>query len=80
MWRIASPVERAKLQSLLEKYGVYAWCAGHIHGWRHAVVEGVNHFTCGTMVPGALDYGTGKGYLLFTFVHDSLSWQRVVFE
>lgn len=80
MWRLASPVERVKLQSLLVKYGVYAWCAGHIHAWRHAVVDGVNHFTCGTMAPGAPDYGTGKGYLLFTFAHDSLSWQRVVFE
>jgi len=80
MWRLASPVERAKLQSLLGKYDVYAWCAGHIHGWRHAVVEGVNHFTCGTMASGELDYGSGKGYLLFTFAHDSLLWQQVVFE
>jgi hypothetical protein len=80
MWRLASPAERVKLQGLLGKYGVYAWCAGHIHGWRHTVVDGVNHFICGTMAPGAPDYGSGKGYLLFTFAHDSLSWQRVVFE
>jgi 3',5'-cyclic AMP phosphodiesterase CpdA len=80
MWRLASPAERVKLQSLLEKYGVYAWCAAHIHGWRHMEVEGVNHFIVGTMAPGGLDYGSGKGYLLFTFAHDSLSWQQVMFE
>lgn len=79
-WRTASTGERYKLQHLLQKYGVHSLVSGHIHAWRHTVVEGVNHFICGTMAPGRLDYGSGKGYLLFTFAHDSLSWQRVVFD
>jgi 3',5'-cyclic AMP phosphodiesterase CpdA len=80
MWRMASTAERMKLQHLLQKYGVHSLVSGHIHGWRHMEVEGVNHFIVGTMAPGGLDYGTGKGYLLFTFAHDSLSWQQVMFE
>jgi 3',5'-cyclic AMP phosphodiesterase CpdA len=80
MWRVASTVERTKLQHLLQKYRAYALVSGHIHGWRHAVVSGVNHFIVGTMPPGGLDYGGEKGYLLFTFAHDSLSWERVRFE
>jgi hypothetical protein len=76
MWRLASDAERVKVQSLLGQNDVYAWCAGHIHGWRHAQVDSVNHFTCGAMAPGTLDYGN-PGYLLFTFAHDSLSWQFV---
>ena len=76
MWRMASAAERAKLQSLLEKYAVYAWCAGHIHGLRHTQVGAVHHLTCGAMAPGVLDYGN-PGYLLFTFAHDSLSWKFV---
>jgi 3',5'-cyclic AMP phosphodiesterase CpdA len=75
MWRLASDAERAKVQSLLDKYGAYAWCAGHIHGWRHMQVDSVNHFTCGAMAQ-QLDYGE-PGYLLFTFAHDALSWQFV---
>jgi 3',5'-cyclic AMP phosphodiesterase CpdA len=74
MWRLASDAERVKVQSLLERYGAYAWCAGHIHGLRHTQVDSVHHFTCGAMAPGVLDYGN-PGYLLFTFAHDSLSWQ-----
>jgi predicted phosphodiesterase len=73
MWRLASDAERAKVQSLLERYGAYAWCAGHIHGLRHTQVDSVHHFTCGAMAPGKLDYGD-PGYLLFTFAQDSLSW------
>ena len=78
MWRLSSPVERAKVQSLLEKYGAYAWCAGHIHGLRHTQVGTVHHLTCGAMAPDkvGLDYGN-PGFLLFTFAHDSLSWQFV---
>ncbi|MBN2465915.1 metallophosphoesterase [candidate division WOR-3 bacterium] len=76
MWRLASGAERVKVQSLLERYGAYAWCAGHIHGWRHMQVGSVNHFTCGSMAPGTLDYGN-PGYLLFRFAHGSLSWQFV---
>ena len=79
MWRLASDAERAKVQSLLDKYGAYAWCAGHIHGLREAQVGSVRYLTCGAMAPGTLDYGN-PGYLLFTFAHDSLSWQQVVFE
>ena len=76
MWRLASDAERVKVQSLLEKYGAYAWCAGHIHGLRHTQVGAVHHLTCGAMAPGNLDYGN-PGYLLFTFANDSLSWQFV---
>jgi hypothetical protein len=76
MWRLASGAERVKIQSLLEKYGAYAWCAGHIHGLRHTQVDSVHYLTCGAMAPGNLDYGN-PGYLLFTFAHDSLSWQFV---
>jgi hypothetical protein len=76
MWRLASDAERVKVQSMLERYGAFAWCAGHIHGWRQTQVGTVNHFTCGAMAPGVLDYGN-RGYLLFTFAHDSLSWRFV---
>ena len=76
MWRLASDAERVKVQSLLERYGVFAWCAGHIHGLRHTQVGAVHHLTCGAMAPGNLDYGN-PGYLLFTFANDSLSWQFV---
>lgn len=76
MWRLASDAERVKVQSLLERYGVYAWCAGHIHGLREMQVGSVRHLTCGAMAPGELDYGN-PGYLLFTFAHDSLSWEFV---
>jgi hypothetical protein len=79
MWRLASDAERAKVQSLLERYGAYAWCAGHIHGLRHIQVDSVHHFTCGAMAPGKLDYGN-PGYLLFTFAHDSLSWEFIEIE
>jgi len=75
-WRLASDAERAKVQSLLAKYGAYAWCAGHTHGLRHLKVSSVQHFTCGAMAPGKLDYGN-PGYLLFTFAHDSLAWEFV---
>jgi predicted phosphodiesterase len=76
MWRLASDAERVKVQSLLEKYGVYAWCAGHIHGLRHTQVGAVHHLICGAMAPGNLDYGN-PGYLLFTVANDSLSWEFV---
>jgi predicted phosphodiesterase len=76
MWRLASDAERVKVQSLLEKYGAYAWCAGHIHGLRHTQVGAVHHLTCGAMAPGNLDYGN-PGYLLFTFANDTLSWEFV---
>jgi hypothetical protein len=76
MWRLASSTERAKVQSMLGSHGVYAWCAGHIHGLRHVEVGGVNYLTCGAMAPGVLDYGN-PGYLLFTWVRGELSWRFV---
>ena len=76
MWRLASDAERVKVQSLLGKYGVRYWCAGHIHGLRNIRVDSVEHITCGAMAPGTLDYGN-PGYLLFTFAHDALSWQFI---
>ena len=76
MWRLASDAERVKVQSLLGRYDAFAWCAGHIHGWRHMQVDSVHHFTCGAMAPGKLDYGS-PGFLLFTSVHGSLSWQFI---
>ncbi len=75
MWRLASDAERAKVQSLLEKYDAHYWCAGHIHGLRHTQVDAVHHLTCGAMAQ-SLDYGN-PGYLLFTFARDSLSWQFI---
>ena len=75
MWRLASPAERTKVQSLLQRHGAFAWCAGHIHGLRHTQVGTVRHLTCGAMAP-ELDYGD-PGYLLFTFAGDSLSWEFV---
>ena len=76
MWRLASDAERVKVQSLLERHEVYAWCAGHVHGLRDAQVGAVYHLTCGAMAPGRLDYGN-RGYLLFTFADDSLTWEFV---
>jgi hypothetical protein len=73
--RLASPAERAKVQSLLQRFGVFAWCAGHIHGLRHIQVGTVYHLTCGAMASD-LDYGD-PGYLLLTFADDSLSWEFV---
>jgi 3',5'-cyclic AMP phosphodiesterase CpdA len=76
--RLASGPERTKLQHLLQRHRVWAYAAGHIHGWRSIEVEGVRHFITGTMQAdeGRLDFGR-LGYLLVTFTHDSLSWQRV---
>jgi predicted phosphodiesterase len=78
VYRMASGPERARLQHLLQKYGVFAIASGHIHGWRDTEVEGVRHFITGTMQASedGLDFGN-LGYMLVTFAHDSLSWQRV---
>jgi len=78
MWRLASAEERYKLMSLLSEYGVHSFVAGHIHGWRHTVINGVNHFIC-AMPAAGMDYGK-PNYLLFTWAHDSLSWRHVEFE
>jgi 3',5'-cyclic AMP phosphodiesterase CpdA len=80
IWRLASTAERHRLESMLRAGGARGYVSGHIHGWRHVDVAGVNHFTVGTMPPTEeeLDYGR-LGYLLFTFAHDSLSWERIEF-
>ena len=78
MGRMASTAERNKLQYLLKHYGAYALVSGHIHAWRYTEVDGVLHFIVGTMSI-QLDYGK-NGYLLFTVVGDSVSWERVEFQ
>jgi len=77
-FRLASPTERYKLQSILARHRVAAFVSGHIHGWRHTTIEGVNHFVAGSMAPGRLDYGT-RGFLLFEADRDSLHWARVAY-
>jgi predicted phosphodiesterase len=76
LYRTGSTAERYKLQHLLQSSGAYALVSGHIHAFRHTVAGGVHHFICGAMAPDKLDYGN-RGYLLFTFAHDSLSWEFV---
>jgi len=75
MWRLAGPAERYKLLSLLERYKVHSYVSGHIHGWRHSRLGGLNHFIC-ALPPGGMDYGK-PGYVLFTWAHDSLAWEHV---
>lgn len=75
MWRLASPAERYKLLSLLERYDVHSYVSGHIHGWRYSRLGVLNHFIC-AMPAGSMDYGK-PGYLLFTWAHDSLAWEHV---
>lgn len=77
MWRLAGPAERYKLLSLLERYRVHSYVAGHIHGWRYSRLGNLNHFIC-ALPPGGMDYGE-PGYLLFTWAHDSLAWEQVGF-
>jgi hypothetical protein len=79
IWRLGSTAERMRLLSMLRDHGAWAYASGHIHGWRHTEVSGTHHFICGSMAPGALDYGT-PGYLLLTFAHDSLAWQKIDIE
>lgn len=78
LYRTGSTAERYKLQHLLQSSGAYALVSGHIHGFRHTLAGKLHHFICGTMAPDELDYGS-KGYLLFTFAHDSLSWEFAEF-
>jgi len=78
IFRLASAAERQKLLSLLKQYRVYAYCAGHIHGFRHNEIAGVNHFICGTMSK-SLDFGE-PGFLLFCIKADSITWQFVRFS
>jgi len=74
MFRLPGTEERAKLISLLSKHGVHSMVSGHLHGWRHTVINGTNHFISG-MPPEGMDYGN-PGYVLFTWAHDSLGWER----
>lgn len=76
-FRLASNSERAKLMSLLVKNRVYAYCCGHIHGWRQSTINGVHHLIVGTM-SRALDFGA-PGYLLFSVRGDSISGRFVSF-
>lgn len=78
IYRLASAAERAKLQSLLQRHRVYALVSGHIHGWRHTLVDSVNHFIIGT-ITDHLDYGK-PGYILFRVVRDSLYWEHIEFR
>lgn len=77
IFRLASSAERAKLQSLLMKHRVYAYCSGHIHGWRSTIINGVNHFIVGTM-SSSLDFGE-PGYLLFEVRGEKISYRFVPF-
>jgi hypothetical protein len=75
MWRLASSEERYKLMSLLRNHNVRAIVAGHIHGWRHTEIEGVEHFICALPASG-MDYGS-PGYLVFTWSRGELTWEHV---
>ncbi len=77
IFRLASNAERARLQSLLQRYRVFAICSGHIHGFRHYEIGGVHHFTIGTM-SRKLDFGE-PGFLLFECATDTIKWQFVRF-
>ncbi len=75
IFRLASVAERAKLLSLLRKYQVYAWCAGHIHGLRHQQIDGTAHFLTGA-ISRARDFGE-PGFLLFEVQPDTVLWRFV---
>ncbi len=75
IFRLGSDAERARLLGLLARYQVYAYCAGHIHGYRHQLLGKTNHFTCGT-ISGALDFGK-PGFLLFKVQGDSIGYQFI---
>ena len=78
MFRVPSTEERAKLIGLLRRYGVHSMVSGHLHGWRHARIEGTNYFIS-AMPSEGMDYGN-PGYVLFSWAHDSLSWERYEHE
>ncbi|MCX7731960.1 MAG: metallophosphoesterase [candidate division WOR-3 bacterium] len=75
IFRLGSVAERAKLLSLLRKYRVYAWCAGHRHGLRHQQIDGTNHFLTGA-ISRTLDFGA-PGFLLFEVQPDTVTWRFV---
>ena len=76
IWRLESLEERYKVTSLLNRYGVYAYTGGHVHGFRSGQLGSTLHFSVGSMFPYELDYGT-RGYLLFTYDSGNLTWRRV---
>ena len=78
MFRMPSTEERAKLISLLTRYGVRAMVSGHLHGYRHTRINETDYFIS-AMPPEGMDYGN-PGYVLFTWANDSLSWERVEYE
>jgi len=78
MYRLPSTEERYKLINLLERYHVQSIVGGHIHGYRHTLISGTNHFISG-MPPSGMDYGN-PSFLVFTWAHDSLSWERVEYQ
>ncbi len=77
MWRLASSAERYKLLSLLRDHAVFAYVAGHLHGYRHTTIAGTEHFIVGTMGMRSMDRGE-PGYLLMTWVRGTPDWQFVV--
>lgn len=78
MWRISGSEERYKLLSLLAQYHVRYYIAGHIHGWRYFQIDSLNHVVA-SLPTGTMDYGK-PSYLIFTWAHDSLSWEHVEFD
>ncbi len=76
IWRLESVEERYKLTSLLDRYGVYAYLGGHVHGYREGRVGNILHLTIGSMYPYALDFGT-RGYVLFQYERGNLTWERI---
>lgn len=75
IFRLASVGERSKLLGLLRDYRVYAICSGHIHGFRHYMIDGTNHLTIGT-ISRALDFGL-PGFVLFEVKPDTISWSFI---
>lgn len=76
MWRISSVEERYKLMGIMDKYGVYAYVGGHVHGYRQTQVGSTLHFTIGSMYPYTLDYGNA-GYVLFHYKNGAMTWEFV---
>ena len=67
-----------KLTGLLTQYKATAYVSGHNHGYKYTRMDGFDHFIIGSMYPYALDYGN-KGYILYDFNNDVLTWERVEF-
>lgn len=79
IWRLSSLEERYKLTSILDQGGIFAYLAGHIHGYKENRVARFKHFIAGSMFPKKLDYGL-HGYLLFTYDHGQMSWKQVTWS